>query len=97
MIQHTVSFSLKHPAGSDAEKAFLDATLQLTEIPDVCNFKRLRQTSGKSSFQFGLSMTFASQKEYDAYNGHPIHTTFVADRWMTEVEDFQELDFVEYR
>ena len=96
MIQHTVSFTLVHPSGSDAESAFLDATLELARIPGVRDFKRLRQTSQKSDYQFSLSMVFASQTDYDAYNDHPIHTNFVEKRWMTEVKEFQEMDFTEY-
>ena len=41
-------------------------------------------------------MVFASQTDYDAYNDHPIHTNFVEKRWMTEVKEFQEMDFTEY-
>ncbi len=96
MIQHTVSFSLKHSPGSDAEVAFLDATLQLTQIPGVLEFKRLRQTSKQSPFLFSLSMCFTNQVAYANYNAHPLHKIFVEERWLTEVKEFQELDFEAY-
>ena len=94
MIRHTVSFTLKHPVGSDAELAFLEAALVLAAIPGVEQFEHLRQVSAKSDFAFGFSMEFADQAAYDAYNAHPDHVAFVRDRWVPEVERFQELDYV---
>ena len=38
-------------------------------------------------------MEFADQAAYDAYNAHPEHTRFVAERWDPEVEDFLEVDY----
>lgn len=96
MIRHTVSFTLKHPKGSPEEKAFLDATLILEEIPGVLQFERLVQTSRKNKFHFGLSMEFLNQEAYDAYNGHPLHTTFIQKHWIPEVEDFLETDYIKY-
>ena len=94
MIRHTVSFTLKHAAGSDAERNFLDAALVLAAIPGVTRFERLRQVSPKTDFAFGFSMEFADQAAYDAYNAHPDHVAFVQERWVPEVERFQELDYV---
>ncbi|WP_375597380.1 Dabb family protein [Devosia sp. Naph2] len=94
MIRHTVSFTLKHAAGSDAERDFLDAALVLAAIPGVTRFERLRQVSPKTDFAFGFSMEFADQAAYDAYNAHPDHVAFVQERWVPEVERFQELDYV---
>ena len=93
MIRHTVSFTLKHARGSDSESAFLEAAKVLADIPSVERFERLRQVSAKSDFDFGFSMEFADQAAYDAYNGHPDHVAFVRDRWVREVERFQELDY----
>jgi hypothetical protein len=93
MIRHTVAFRLKHAEGSAEEKAFLDAALILTTIPSVGNFEQLRQTSRKNSFAFGFSMEFENQAGYDAYNEHPIHTAFVRDHWVPEVEEFLEIDY----
>lgn len=94
MIRHTVSFTLKHAAGSDAERDFLDAAMVLAAIPGVTRFERLRQVSPKTDFAFGFSMEFADQAAYDAYNAHPDHVAFVQERWVPEVERFQELDYV---
>lgn len=93
MIRHTVAFRLKHPAGSAAETAFLQAAAVLAAIPGVQRFEQLRQISGKNAFRFGFSMEFADQAAYDAYNTHPEHVRFVRDRWAPEVEDFLEIDY----
>ena len=93
MIQHTVAFRLKHSPGSKEEEEFLDATLELIRIPGVTNFRRYRQVSRKSPFSFGLSMEFADQDAFETYCAHPVHARFVEDRWIPEVEEFQETDF----
>ena len=94
MIRHTVVFSLKHEAGSAEEKAFLDAALILKAIPGVQKFEQLRQVSPKADFDFGFSMEFADPSAYEAYNTHPDHVAFVRDRWMPEVDHFQEIDYL---
>jgi hypothetical protein len=94
MIRHTVVFRLKHPAGSREEAAFLDAADILAAIPGVGRFERLREVSPKNGFAFGLSMEFADQAAYDAYNDHPDHVAFVRDRWIPEVAEFLEIDYV---
>lgn len=94
MIRHTVAFTLKHAKGSDEEKKFLEDALVLTQIPGVQKFERLRQVSPKNNFSFGFSMEFADQAAYDTYNGHPLHVAFVRDRWLVEVSDFMEIDYV---
>ncbi|MEQ8702123.1 MAG: Dabb family protein [Bauldia litoralis] len=94
MIRHTVAFRLKHAPGSAEEKAFLDDGQRiLPAIPGVERFEALRQVSAKNGFAFGFSMEFADQAAYDGYDGHPDHVAFVRDRWMTEVEDFLEVDY----
>lgn len=93
MIRHTVVFSLKHPEGSAEEKDFLKTACTLTAIPGVENFECLRQV-GKNNFTFGLSMEFAGEAEYQGYNSHPSHMAFVNDRWLAEVEEFLEIDYV---
>ena len=57
-------------------------------------FECLRQTSSKNNFTFGLSMEFADAAAYAAYCDHPDHTAFVQQRWIPEVADFLELDYV---
>jgi Stress responsive A/B Barrel Domain len=94
MIRHTVAFKLKHAKGSEPETAFLRAAQVLMSIPTVMRFEFLRQVSPKNGFDFGFSMEFASQQDYEAYNVHPEHVRFVETRWKPEVVDFIELDYV---
>jgi hypothetical protein len=97
MIRHTVAFRLKHPEGSPAERAFLDTGQRvLSRIPGVRHFERLREVSRKNGFTFGFSMEFVDQAAYDAYNTHPDHESFVQERWVREVEEFMEIDYVPY-
>lgn len=93
MIQHTVVFRLKYEADSQQEKCFLKAAQGLSLIKTVKNFKVLKQISNKNNFDFGLSMDFASQQDYEFYNNHPTHVEFVEKRWLVEVEDFLEIDY----
>lgn len=94
MIRHTVVFSLKHAGGSPAERAFLAAARVLAEIPGVERFEQLRQVSAKNDYAFGFSMEFKDQAAYNLYNDHPVHVSFVRDRWLPEVEKFMEIDYV---
>lgn len=95
MIRHTVAFTLKHEKGSAAEAAFLaDARAALEAIPGVEKFEQLRQVSAKNDFDFGFSMEFADRAACEAYNDHPNHVAFVRDRWVPEVADFLETDYV---
>jgi hypothetical protein len=97
VIRHTVMFTLKHEAGSLEETAFLVAALALETIESVRKFERLRQTSTKCNHRFGFSMEFESREGYEFYNSHPAHTKFVADYWIPEVADFQEIDYELYQ
>lgn len=95
MIRHTVVFRLKHAPGSAEEKAFLDDGKRiLNGIPGVEAFEAMRQVSPKNDYAFGFSMAFADQAAYDAYDSHPDHVGFVQNRWLKEVEDFLEIDYV---
>ncbi|WP_260411183.1 Dabb family protein [Cohnella xylanilytica] len=95
-IRHMVIFNLKHPKGSpEAERFLSDGKRILTSIPTVRNFGVFDQTSAKNDYDYGFSMDFASQADYDAYNAHPAHVGFVEERWKTEVERFLEIDFEE--
>ncbi|WP_430593172.1 Dabb family protein [Humidisolicoccus flavus] len=97
MIQHTVVFSLIHPADSAAEQDFLaTARAVLPNIPGVQDFTVSRQVSQKSDLRFQFSMVFADQDAYDAYDAHSDHQGFVATRWASEVSEFQEYDFVRH-
>jgi heme-degrading monooxygenase HmoA len=92
-MEHTVTFRLKHPAGSPAETDFLVAAEELAAIPGVRDFRICRQVSPKNSHAFGISMDFDSEEDFQAYCKHPLHDAFVQERWIPEVEDFQEADF----
>lgn len=96
MIQHTVSFRLKHPVGSEAEAAFLREAQALAKLPGVLEFRILKQLSSKSPFNFALSMYFSSEESYASYDAHPEHQAFVKEAWARDVEDYMELDYVEY-
>ena len=93
-IQHMVIFNLPYPKGSTKAKNFLlDGTRVLTGISVVQNFQAFKQVSIKNNYQYGFSMVFANQKDYNTYNNHPDHVSFVQDRWMKEVTEFLEIDF----
>jgi quinol monooxygenase YgiN len=94
MIRHTVAFRLKHDPGSSAERDFLQAACELAKIKGVEKFECLRQTSRKNNFTFGLSMEFVDEAAYAFYSEHPAHTAFVRERWIPEVAEFMELDYV---
>jgi len=88
-----VAFKLIHPKNSPEEKAFLGAIVKLSAIQGVTNLELLKQTSRKNKFDYGLSMEFATAKEYEDYNRHPDHVRFVETYWKTEVSDFLDLDY----
>lgn len=94
MIRHTVVFKLKHANESPEEAAFLTGAKVLAAIPGVEKFEQLRQVSPKNSYTFGFSMEFADQAAYDAYDAHPDHVAFVQNRWIPEVADFMEIDYI---
>src|SRR4051812_29138985 len=94
-IRHTVTFRLRHEAGSPEEEAFLAEAATLGSIPGVDAFEILRQVGQKNDFDWGISMEFADAAAYEAYNTHPAHVRFVEERWIPEVEDFLELDYAE--
>ena len=84
---------LRHPAGSAAERDFLEAAAGLGEIPGVEAFDVLAEVSPKNEFRFGISMEFADSAAYDGVQPHPAHVRFVEERWLKEVEDFLEIDY----
>jgi hypothetical protein len=92
-MEHTVTFRLKHAAGSAPETEFLSAAAELAAIPGVKDFQIRRQISPKNDHAFGISMQFDTDDEFQDYCNHPLHTTFVQERWIPEVEEFQEADF----
>lgn len=92
-----VTFSLHAGKDTPEAEAFLkESAVELAQIPGVQQFKVFRQVSAKNEYDYGFSMVFANQDAYDAYNVHPVHQTYVTERWLKEVNLFQEIDFVEY-
>ena len=90
-IRHQVVFTLK----PDADEAdFLKAIGALEAIPGVEAFELMREVSPKNGYEHALTMEFADQAAYTAYNEHPQHAGFVANRWDAEVADFLEIDTV---
>ncbi len=92
-VRHTVSFDLHHAAGSPEEADFLAAAERLAAVPGVEAFEVVREVSPKNGFRFGISMEFADEAAYAAYNAHPDHVRFVEQRWLAEVSDFLEIDY----
>lgn len=92
MIRHTVLFRLSHPAGSEAEAAFLRDARILGSIPGVEHFEQLRVLTG-DEFDYSFSMEFADRAAYTSYNEHPDHVAFVQGRWVPEVPAFLEIDY----
>jgi quinol monooxygenase YgiN len=92
-IRHSVAFALQHADGSAEEAAFLDALRALAAIPGVEAFEVVTEVSPKNHYRHGVSMEFADRAAYDAYDAHPDHRAFVAQRWVPEVADFLEIDF----
>jgi len=93
-IQHMVIFNLPYKEGSSKAVKFLnDGNRILTGIPVVRNFQVFLQVSAKNDYQYGFSMVFSGQEDYNTYNNHPDHVAFVEERWLKEVTDFLEIDF----
>ncbi len=93
-VRHSVVFRLAHPEGSDGEREFLAAIAALATIKGVEAFELMREVSPKNGYEFALTMEFADQAAYQAYNQHPEHVGFVRSRWDSEVADFLEIDTV---
>jgi hypothetical protein len=93
-IRHTVTFTLVHEEGSAGEHDFLRAAEHLANIPGVEAFELLDEVSPKNGYRYGISMEFADRSAYERYNEHPDHVRFVQERWLSEVSDFLELDYV---
>jgi heme-degrading monooxygenase HmoA len=86
--------ALAFATGSEAEPEFLSAAAELTSLPGVKDFQILRQISPKNIHTFGISIHFDSEEAFQGYYEHPRHVEFVENRWIPEVEDFQEDDFM---
>ena len=93
-VRHTVTFTLVHEEGSVEERDFLLAAEHLASIPGVEAFELLAEVSPKNGYRYGISMEFADRSAYERYNEHPDHVRFLRERWLSEVSDFLELDYV---
>lgn len=93
-IRHMVIFCLAYAKDSAEVEGFLkDGKEILSSIPTVQDFEVLKQISNKNDYDYGFSMVFENQADYDTYNNHPKHVSFVKERWMKEVTRFLEIDF----
>lgn len=96
-IKHMVVFNSHAEKDSPEAEQFLKGSAEeLAAIPGVEQFEVFRQVSAKTDYAYGFSMVFANQAAYEAYNAHPVHTQYVAERWVNEVSSFQEIDFKVY-
>ena len=96
-IKLMVIFNLSHGQDSPETDRFLtDGQRLLTSIPVVKEFQVLRQVSPKNDYDFGFFMVFNDDIEYEEYNKHPVHQSFVEERWKKEVQRFLEIDFTAY-
>lgn len=93
MIRHSVILKLKSDISSEDKQAFFDAVDRLAIIPDVKKFEVLKQVSSKNKFEYGISMEFNNQEQYDVYSNHTEHVAFIQNFWMKSVEDFLEIDY----
>jgi Stress responsive A/B Barrel Domain len=93
MIRHSVILKPKSDISPEDKQAFFDAVNKLASIPDVQKFEVLKQISAKNTFEYGISMEFDTQEQYDSYSNHPEHVAFVQHFWLKNVEDFLEMDF----
>ena len=51
--------------------------------------------SASCTFTHQFSMVFEDDEAYRRYNEHPVHSAFVAERWVPEDAEFHEYDFVD--
>jgi quinol monooxygenase YgiN len=93
-IKHMVIFCLHVGKDNLQAEAFLkESAEELAVIPGVERFEVFKQVSAKNDYDYGFSMEFSDQQAYDAYNVHPVHQKYVAERWLKEVSRFLEIDF----
>jgi Stress responsive A/B Barrel Domain len=91
-MQHSVIFSMNENIDALRTKEFIIEAKKLSTISGVLNFKAWKQVSKKNNFQYGLSMEFKSEEDFQIYNNHPIHKDFIDQQWIPCVSDFLEID-----
>ena len=77
MIRHSVILKLKDKLSAEDKQAFFDAVDNLASIPEVQKFEVLKQVSSKNKFDYGISMEFNNQEQYDFYSDHAEHQSFI--------------------
>lgn len=93
MIRHSVILILKPELDNNQKIAFFEAVNTLKTILGVQKFEVLKQISSKNKFEYGISMEFDTQTDYDDYSVHPKHVAFIQNFWIKSVEDFLEIDY----
>ena len=96
MIRHSVILKLKNTISVEEKQAFFEAVDTLADIPNVQKFEVLNQVSVKNKFEYGISMEFDNQEQYDSYSNHPAHLDFIQNFWIPNVKDFLEIDYTLY-
>lgn len=96
-IIHSVIFNLKHEKDSPEEKLFFEKSRNVLEnTPYAKDFKVFFEVSKKNEYDYGFSMAFDSEEDYNRYSfEYEPHREYVNEVWLKEVTDFFEIDLVE--
>lgn len=87
-----VIFNLKYEAGSKEAEAFLKDVHQLTLIPVVKQFRAFRLRPN-NPFDYGISMMFDNQADYNAYIAHPVHHEVEQTHWRSAATHSLVIDY----
>ena len=93
MIMHTHVFSLKHPSGSPEEKQFLVDADNIAKFHGVKNFRVWRQISTQTECQFGISMEFDTDEDFEEYMKDRPHLDFAFARWFPAITLSRDITF----
>ena len=100
-MEHHVYFWLNSDHQSEeSRKAFEDGFRALLEISEIAGgtwgtpAKTAVRPVTENSWDYGLSLKFASQAEHDIYQEHPLHDQFV-DQFKGYWERVQVMDLEE--
>jgi len=94
-IHHSAYFIFNDSISNEDTALFFTEIKKLAAIPGVIGFKVVNEISPKNKYNFGVTMQFKNQQDYDAYNSHPTHVDFVQNYWLKMVADFMEIDYRE--
>jgi hypothetical protein len=86
-----------HEKNSKEEKLFFEKSRSVLEnTPYAKEFKVFFEVSKKNNYDYGFSMVFDSEEDYDRYSfEYQPHQEYVNEVWKKEVTDFFEIDLVE--